>query len=83
MNSNLGVKGQGNQEQKTTKCGIFWERSSGALHAVYVWENISSVAGMAVGHANASVINNKCSCVVRQFYAGGKISVCCLVYYSN
>jgi len=24
-------------------------------------------------------VNKQCSCVVRQFYAGGKISACCLV----
>jgi len=56
----FGVKGQRSRSSgtKTTKCCIFRERStgtrsSGALRAVYVWENIfniAGVAGVAVGH---------------------------------
>jgi len=59
----LGSKVNVSKDKKTTKCGIFFEAVLagvvlGALLAVYVWENIFSIAGMAgvaVGHDTTSV----------------------------
>jgi len=61
---------------------FFRERSSGPKSLGEKNQQTDvGVAGVAVGHATTyPSVNKQCSCVVCQFYAGGKISACYLVF---
>jgi len=69
--SNFGVRGQGHKGQKRKIEAFFREQSSGPCVRC-VFEKTSLAWRSEVGVFSGA-------CVICQFYAGGKISACCLV----
>jgi len=65
--SNVEVKGQGHRDKKTQKCGILF-----GSRPLGCGPRAAFFSGAVFGGA-----------VLRQFYAGGKISACCLVTTSE
>ena len=66
--SNVKVKGQGHRGQKNSAAFCSGVVLRGAVLVRHFF-----------GSGPRGRVNKQCSCVVHHFYAGGKISACCLV----